>query len=390
MGPLRGLRVLEMAGIGPGPYAGMLLADLGADVLRVERPGPPQPLAIEPRFDLLNRGKRSVLLDLKRPEGVAAALQLCEAADALIEGFRPGVLERLGLGPEACLARNPRLVVGRVTGFGQTGPLAKAAGHDLDYLALTGALHAIGGPARPEIPLNLLADFGGGGMLLAFGVLCALFEARASGQGQVIDAAMIDGVTSLLTPIVGLLAQGLWRDQRQSNLLDGGHPCYAVYETRDGKFVALAPLEPAFQAELARRLGLDPAGFSEQLDPSAWPALAAKLSALFRARTRDEWCALLEGSDACFAPVLSLREAPEHPQLRARQTYVTAFGVRQPAPAPRFSRTPGEVRGPAPEPGQGGAEALRGWGFSDAELARLRQGGAFQEGPAVHPEGGPT
>jgi alpha-methylacyl-CoA racemase len=377
MGPLRGLRVVEMAGIGPGPFAGMLLADMGAEVLRVERPAPPTPILGDPRFDLLNRGKRSVVLDLKSPVGVEAALRLCGEAEVLIEGFRPGVMERLSLGPDRCLEMNPRLVYGRITGFGQTGPLAGAAGHDLNYIALAGALHAIGGPDAPAIPLNLIGDFGGGGMLLAFGVLCALLEARVSGKGQVVDAAMIDGVSALLTPLFGLMAMGLWRDRRASNLLDGASPFYAVYRTSDDKWISLAPLEPQFSDELIERLGLDPEEFAPRFDQDQWPRLKEKLAALIRTRTRDEWCALLEGSDVCFAPVLSLLEAPEHPQLKERGTYVTVAGVRQAAPAPRFSRTPGEIRGPALPPGKGGAAALRAWGFSAEEIERLREAGAL-------------
>jgi alpha-methylacyl-CoA racemase len=381
MGPLRGLRVVEMAGIGPGPFAGMLLADMGAEVLRVERPAPSTPIVDDPRFDLLNRGKRSVVLDLKSPAGVEAALELCGTAEVLIEGFRPGVMERLSLGPDRCLEKNPRLVYGRITGFGQTGPLASAAGHDLNYIALAGALHAIGGPDAPAIPLNLIGDFGGGGMLLAFGVLCALLEARASGKGQVVDAAMIDGVSALLTPLFGWMAMGLWQDRRATNLLDGASPFYAVYQTSDGKWISLAPLEQQFHGELIERLGLDPEEFAPRFDQDRWPRMKEKLAALVRTRTRDEWCELLEGSDVCFAPVLSLLEAPEHPQLKERRTYVTVDGVRQAAPAPRFSRTPGEIRGPALPPGKGGAEALRAWGFSAEAIERLREAGALAIDP---------
>ncbi|GAC1338400.1 MAG: CaiB/BaiF CoA-transferase family protein [Myxococcales bacterium] len=370
-GPLSGVRVVEFAGIGPGPFCGMMLADMGADVLRVDRPASKRQGAIDTGRDLANRGKRSIVLDLKTPAGTAAALQLCAAADLLVEGFRPGVLERLGLGPERCWEHNPRLVYGRVTGFGQDGPLANAAGHDINFIALSGALHAIGPAARPAIPLNLIGDYGGGGMMLAFGLVCGLLEARRSGRGQVIDAAMIDGVSALLTPIFGMKQMGLWTDQREQNLIDGGSFFYGVYETGDGQWISIGPIEPQFYAELLGLLDLDPAEFSPQFDVSRWPAWKERLAAVFRTRTRAEWCAKLEGTEACFAPVLSLEEAPEHPQQRARNGFLEVGGVRQPAPAPRFSRTPGTVRSPPPAPGEGAAAALSDWGFSAEEIARL-------------------
>ena len=377
MGPLAGVKVVEIAGLGPGPFCAMLLADMGADVLRVERAGGGFAIA-EPKRDLMNRNRRSVAVDLKHPRGAEVVLRLCARADALIEGFRPGVMERLGLGPDDCLARNPRLVYGRMTGFGQTGPLAKAAGHDLNYIALSGALHAIGRAGeKPVVPLNLVGDFGGGGMLLAFGVACALFEARGSGRGQVVDAAMVDGSSLLMTLFHGLGAMGLWSDARGTNLLDGGAHFYDTYETKDGRHVSVAALEPKFYAELVRLTGADPARFASQLDPSTWPALRDELAALFRTKTQGEWCALLEGSDACFAPVLSMAEAAAHPHARARSAFVEQDGVTQPAPAPRFSRTPPELRRGPPSPGEHTDTALADWGFDAAELAALRDAGAI-------------
>ncbi len=378
-GPLAGLRVVEVAGIGPGPFAAMMLADMGAEVLRVDRAssvpagGPDTPSA-----DLLARGRRSVGVDLKHPEGVATVLRLVERADGLIEGFRPGVAERLGIGPEPCLARNPRLAYGRMTGWGQDGPLAGAAGHDIDYIALAGVLGAIGRAGeRPVPPLNLVGDFGGGGMLLAFGMVCAFLEAARSGKGQVVDAAMVDGAALLTTMIHGLRAMGLWRDERGTNLLDTGAHFYEVYETADGGHVAVGAIEPRFYAELVRRSGLEEEDLPPQMDRAAWPRMKERLAQVFRSRTRDEWCQLMEGSDACFAPVLSMAEAPGHPHNRARGTFVEVGGVVQPGPAPRFSRTPGEVGAPPAHAGQHTDEALADWGFSAADLARLRRVGAL-------------
>ena len=363
MGPLQGLRVVELAGIGPGPFAAMLLADLGADVLRIDRPGA-TPMFGTSDVDLLNRGRRSVAVDLKHPQGAETVLALVERADVLLEGFRPGVAERLGLGPDACLARNPRLVYGRMTGWGQEGPLARTAGHDIGYIAVTGALHAIGragGP--PQVPVNLLGDFGGGAMYLVVGVLAALLESRASGCGQVVDAAIVDGTAHLSTMLLGMLAGGVWQDRRGVNLLDTGVPWYDVYETADGGHLAVGALEPQFYAQLLDRLGL-----TDVAPPRDEPdRLRRLLTETFRTRTRDEWTAVFEGSDACVAPVLSYAEAREHPHLRARGTYVESHGVVQPAPAPRFSRTPGALDRPPPEPGQHTREALTDWGVAGVE-----------------------
>jgi alpha-methylacyl-CoA racemase len=375
VGPLQGLRVVEVAGIGPGPFCAMLLADLGAEVVRVDRPA----TAATGWPALMARGRRSVAVDLKHPEGAAVVLDLAGRADALLEGFRPGVAERLGIGPDACLARNPRLVYGRVTGWGQQGPWRQAAGHDIDYIALAGALHPIGPAGGPPVPpLNLLGDFGGGGMLLALGVVAALLEAARSGQGQVVDAAVLDGAALLTTQVHELAALGLWRQQRGGNLLDGGAPFYGVYETADGGHLAVGALEPQFFAELLRRLGLDPAELPAQDDRDGWPALRRRLAAVFRTRTRDQWCELLGGTDACVAPVLAPGEAPGHPHNRARGTFVEVGGVTQPAPAPRFSRTPCGPPTPPPQPGEHSGEVLRDWGVDPARIARLRAAGAVE------------
>jgi alpha-methylacyl-CoA racemase len=373
MGPLAGVKVLELEAIGPGPFCGMMLADMGADVLLVDRPSDPQLGFERDRWsDTMLRGRRSVTLDLKSPGGVAAALALAEKADALIEGFRPGVMERLGLGPDVLLVRNPRLVYGRMTGWGQDGPLAPRAGHDINYIALAGVLHAIGRAAgAPVPPLNLVGDFGGGGMLLAFGIACALFEARRSGKGQVVDAAMIEGASLLATMFWGMLAARSWGEVRGENVLDSGAPWYDCYETRDGRFVAIGAIEPKFYAALLTRLGLDEEPLPAQHDRAGWPELRQRFAAAFRLRTRDEWCKVFEGSDACFAPVLTFSEARAHPHNVARMGFVTVGGVTQPAPAPRFSRTPGGVRRAAPERGALGRDALADWGFSDAEAGRL-------------------
>ncbi len=372
MGPLSGVKVLEFAGLGPAPFCAMLFADMGAEVLRIDRKG--QGDLFSQPHDVLARGRRSAGLDLKRPEGLAAALRLVAAADVLIEGFRPGVMERLGLGPDVCLARRPRLVYGRMTGWGQFGPLAKAAGHDINYIALSGALHSVGTPdSGPLPPINLAGDFGGGGMVLAFGIVCALIEAGRSGQGQVVDAAMTDGSALLMAMTYSLKGNGLWSGGRGENLLDGGAPFYRTYRCADGKWVALGPLEPQFYALFREKCGLvDDPDFADQADRSRWPAMRRRLEELFRCRPRDEWCGLLEGSDACFAPVLDLDEAPLHPHNQARGTFVTRDGVVQPAPAPRLSRTPGEVGGPPPAPGQHTEEALADWGFSLQDITDLK------------------
>ncbi|MFC8506516.1 CaiB/BaiF CoA transferase family protein [Streptomyces sp. NPDC057411] len=360
-GPLRGVRVVELAGIGPGPFAAMLLADLGADVVRVDRPGGAA-LGIDPARDLTNRNKRSVLVDLKADGGPETVLDLVARADVLIEGYRPGVAERLGIGPEPCLARNPRLVYGRMTGWGQSGPLAPTAGHDIAYLAVTGTLGMIGpdpdGP--PTVPANLLGDYAGGSLYLVIGVLAALRHAREHGEGQVVDAAIVDGAAHLATMIHGMLGAGAWQDRRGVNLLDGGCPFYGTYGTADGGHMAVGALEPGFYAEFARLLGLEEA-FPARNDLARWPELRAAIAARFRTRTRAEWTAVFEGTDACVAPVLSLREAPGHPHLAARGTFVEHEGLVQPAPAPRFSATPGAVRGAPARPGADSDEVARDW-----------------------------
>ncbi len=363
MGPLTGLRILEIDAIGPCPFAGMMLADLGAEVIRVGRP---QPSHLQAAFDLMSRNKKSIIVDLKSDEGANTLLKVVKTADALIEGFRPGVMERLGVGPEECLAANPRLVFGRMTGWGQTGPLSKAAGHDLNYVALSGALHAIGRRGeRPTVPLNLVGDFGGGGLLLAYGVLAALLEAQKSGKGQVVDAAMVDGVSALMVSVYAAMQQGFWSDRRGENLLDSGAPFYDVYETSDGKYISIGALEPQFYQEMVTRLGLEnvPAPM-EHLRSDTWPDLRTKLEALFRERTRDEWTELLEGTDVCFAPVLSAAEAFEHPHHVARNSYVEVSGVTQGVPAPRFSRTVPETPRPARERGADTDDILRECGIT--------------------------
>lgn len=369
-GPLSGLKVIEVAGIGPGPFCCMMLADLGAEVLRIDRKDGPE--GGHPA-DVMGRGRRSLALDLKQPAAIAAVLRLVEGADALVEGFRPGVMERLGLGPEACLARNPKLVFGRMTGWGQEGPLAQAAGHDITYIALTGALWSMGRAGqRPVPPLNLVGDFGGGGMLLALGVVAALLEAQRSGQGQVVDAAMTDGSATLMGAFYGQLAQGRWRNAREANLLDGACPYYDTYECADGKYVAVGALEPQFFALLIGKLGLEAERFADRTDPARWPAIRSEFSAIFRSKPRDHWATLFDGSDACVAPVLDLQEAPRHPHNAARGTFFERGGAMQPAPSPRFSRSHPSQPAPAPKRGQGGAEALAGWGLSPEEIAALR------------------
>ncbi|MDO8769251.1 MAG: CaiB/BaiF CoA-transferase family protein [Burkholderiaceae bacterium] len=372
-GPLNGFRVLELAAIGPAPFAGALLADMGADVVRVDRlPTPGVAQETPPRFDFYNRNKRSVALDLKRPEGVQAVLQMVGQTDVLLEGFRPGVTERLGLGPQTCLEINPRLVYGRMTGWGQDGPLAREAGHDINYLALTGALHAIGEAGRPPVPpLNLVADLGGGAMYLAVGVLAAAMEARASGRGQVVDAAMIDGVTHLMSAFQAFRQQGQWDDARGRNIVDGGAPYYGCYETQDGKYVAVGAMEPQFYAALLEVLGLTGHALPGQHDRSTWPALRERFAAVFRTRTRNDWVQAAAGRDACLSPVLSIDEAPEHPQMRARHVYTPFDNLRHPSPAPRFSRTPSNLRRPTPAPGQHSREVLADWGFGSEQIESL-------------------
>lgn len=375
-GPLAGIRIIEIAGIGPGPFCGMMLADHGAEVIRVDRPGG-QALVGDPASDLLNRSRKPVCIDLKRPEGIAAARRLIGSADGLIEGFRPGVMERLGLGPDTLIADNPKLVYGRMTGWGQDGPYAQAAGHDLNYIALSGVLHACGRAGdKPTPPINLLGDFGGGGMMLAFGMVAALLSASKTGEGQVIDCAMTDGSALLATMIWSLRANGRWSDKRGTNLLDTGAHFYDCYETADGQFISIAPVEPQFYRDLLMRLGLaDDLDFASQNDPRRWPALKGRLEALFLTRTRAEWCELLEHTDACFAPVLSMDEAPLHPHNQQRETFVSVEGIVQPAPAPRYSRTKTAPPTPLVQSTGQVQSILSGIGFAADELERLRAEG---------------
>lgn len=376
-GPLTGTRVIEFDGLGPGPFAAMMLADAGAEVVTIQRPAGKTPYSMrDGARDALVRGRIRLTLDLRRPEGLEVLLRLVETSDALIEGHRPGTMERLGAGPDVCLARRPQLVYARMTGWGQAGPLAHAAGHDLNYISLTGALHAIGTEAAPVPPLNLVGDFGGGGMMLAFGIVAALLHARASGQGQVVDAAMCDGAALMMAPFYGLVASGAWVDRRESNTLDGGVPWYDVYRCADGRFVSVAALEPAFFARLVELLGLPQEAYAERADRSLWPRLRERLQQCFAGKARDEWCALLEGTDACFAPVLAISEAPSHAHLHARGTFMDVEGVAQPAPAPRFSRTPGQPRQPgALRPV---SELLLAAGMDDARQRALVQDGVIQ------------
>ncbi|HIG68981.1 MAG TPA: CoA transferase [Myxococcales bacterium] len=373
-GPLAGYRILEIAGIGPGPFGAMMLADMGAEVIRVERPGPG--MWPNPSMDLLGRGRRSIAMDLKNEDGVAALLRLVETSDALLEGFRPGVMERLGLGPDICLERNPRLVYGRMTGWGQTGPLANAAGHDINYIALAGALDPIGRKGQPPtIPLNLVGDFGGGGLILAYGIVCALLERHQSGKGQVVDAAMVDGAAALMTIFHATQQLGFQNEERGTNMLDSGAHFYDAYETKDGKWISIGSFEPQFYALLLQKLELDPAEFP-QMDQAKWPELKERVAALFLERTRDDWCALLEGTDVCFAPVLSIAESREHPHNTARGTFIEINGVGQPRPCPRFSRTDSEIERLPPSAGEHTDEILTESGFGGDEIKALREAGA--------------
>ena len=379
MGPLQGVRIVELAGIGPGPFAGMLLSDMGADIIRVDRAQQVNPATFDkPNLEPLYRGRRSIGVDLKNPEGVEAVLRLVEQADALIEGYRPGVTERLGLGPDDCLARNPKLVYGRMTGWGQDGPMAQAAGHDINYIALAGVLAHFGREGgKPTPPINLVGDFGGGGMFMAFGVVCGILEAQRSGQGQVIDVAMVDGSAVLMTMMWGLAKIGFWDEKLGVNVLDTGAPFYDTYETADGKFVALGSLEPQFYAELVAKLGLEGADLPAQMDRAGWATLRTTFTDLFKTKTRAEWDEILKGSDACYAPVLTMSEAVDDEHIKARNTIIERDGVPQPAPAPRFSRTEAEVQRAAPWPGQQTDEALDDWGFGADEIAKLRAAGAI-------------
>jgi alpha-methylacyl-CoA racemase len=373
-GPLVGLKVVEFAGIGPAPFCGMLLADLGADVVRIDR----KETVGHKHRDLAGRGKRSVAVDLKHAEGVEAALLLIEKADALIEGFRPGVMERLGLGPDVVGKRNPKLVYGRMTGWGQTGPWSSMAGHDIDYIALTGALHAMGRAGEPPAPpLNLVGDFGGGALYLAFGLCAALWEARASGKGQVIDCAMTDGAASLMGMFYGMRAGGMWNDNRGDNLLDGGAHFYDTYECADGKWLAIGAIEPQFHAVLVKGLGLADSDFPHRMDRKHWPDYSKRIADVVRTKSRDEWMAIFENTDACVAPVLDMVEAPKHPHNAARGTFADAFGVIQPAPAPRFSRTEGAIQGHPPVAGEQTKSAMIDWGVAPDRVAAMLKTGAL-------------
>src|SRR5579862_3017559 len=383
MGPLEGVRVVELAGIGPGPFCAMLLADMGAEVIRVDRAAmvgrDTDRDGNDARFNLLARGRRNIAIDLKNPAGVAATLRLVDRADALIEGFRPGVMERLGLGPETCLARNPRLVYGRMTGWGQDGPIAHTAGHDINYIALSGVLHSIGeagGP--PAIPLNLVGDFGGGALYLAMGVLAGIISARASGKGQVIDCSMVEGAASLMMMMYGALASGAWTEERGRNRTDGGSHFYHVYETSDGEYISVGSIEPQFYALLLRHTGLEGESLPEQSDRTTWPDMQRRLARIFKQKTRAEWTAIMQQTDICFAPVLRMSEAIEHPHNRHRHSFVEVAGIRQPAPAPRFLGTPTQVQCPPARVGEHSEAILRDWGFSAAEVAALVQSAAVK------------
>jgi len=370
MGPLAGIRVIEIAGIGPGPFCAMMLSDMGAEVVRIDRK---DRVGTGDKRNVLNRGRRSLALDLKKPQAVETVLKMTAQADILIEGFRPGVMERLGLGPDVCLQENPKLIFGRMTGWGQTGPLAQAAGHDINYISLAGALNAMGYADRPPAPpLNLVGDFGGGAMYLLCGVLAALVERSNSGKGQIIDAAMTDGTASLISAFYGLKAMDMWTTDRASNKLDGGAHFYNSYACSDGKFISIGSIEPQFYALLREKCDIDDPAFDAQNDQSSWPDLRQKLMAVFKTKTRQQWCDLLEGSDVCFAPILDMDEAPSHPHNKARQTFTEVEGVVQPSPAPRFSRTKTEIQGPAALVGEHSEAVLKDWGFNDDDITRLQ------------------
>jgi alpha-methylacyl-CoA racemase len=372
-GPLSGLKVIEFAGIGPGPFCGMLLSDLGADVVRIDRKGGRGGAP----SDVTARGRRSVAMDLKQPAAIEACLKLVEEADVLFEGFRPGVMERLGLGPDVALARNPKLVYGRMTGWGQSGPYSQAAGHDMNYIAITGALHAIGTGDKPVPPLNLVGDFGGGALYLAYGLLAGVISARASGKGQVIDCAMSDGAASLMAMFYGMKGAGGWVEKRRHNLLDGGAHFYDTYQCSDGLWISLGSIEPQFYALLLEKTGINDPEFQSQMDRSKWPSLREKLANVIKTKTRDEWCEIMEGSDVCFGPVLTLEEAPAHKHNAARQTFIQVAGVTQPAPAPRFMGTPSATPAPPPGIGAHNESALSDWGFSSGDIEQLKTAGVF-------------
>lgn len=375
MGPLEGIKIVEMAGIGSEPFGAMMLADMGADLVRVDRKEKKVGV-LDPKYDLLNRGRPSIIVDLKKPRGTDVVLKLVDKADGFIDGFRPGVMEKIGLAPDICLSRNPKLVYGRITGWGQVGPLAQVAGHDVNYISITGALHCIGPTGgKPVPPLNLLGDMAGGGLMLAFGMVCALFEAQRSGKGQVVDAAMVDGVSVLLTMIHAFKAAGRWSDERGVNRLDGGAHFYNTYETADGKWVSVGSGEPKFYRLLLELAEIDDPEFKDQLDVTKWPMLKKKLADIFRTKTRLEWCKIMEGTDVCFAPILTMDEAMEYPHNVSREVFVEMNGIKQAAPAPRFSRTKPEIRRPPAVPGQNTEEVLADWGFSIEEIASLRDAG---------------
>ena len=384
MGPRQGLTIIEISGIGPGPFAAMLLADMGADVIRVERPGGTMFTAAQnPKLDFLNRNKRCISVNLKERDGVDTVLTLLEKADALLEGNRPGVMERLGLSPDTCLARNPALVYGRMTGWGQEGPMAKEAGHDINYIALSGALHGIGRAGeKPAIPLNLVGDFGGGGLMLAYGMVCALLETKGSGKGQVVDAAMIDGAATLMASTFAANQAGFWSDERGTNLLDSGSHFYEVYETADGKYISLGSIEPQFYAALLNKLGEDAKHFENQFDMSNWPQMKAKMTDIIKRKTRDDWDQIFSDADVCYAPVLSMSEVRHHRHHQARGTFIDDGDVWQPAPAPRFSRTSGELRSAAASIGEHTEEVLREFGFSDEDIKKRLESGAIHRNSA--------
>ena len=370
MGPLTGIKVIEMAAIGPVPFCAMMLSDMGAEVIRIDRLSQK---GSGSSANVLYRGRKSVAFDLKNSIALDSTLRLSDQADVILEGFRPGVMERLGLGPEVCLERNPKLIYGRMTGWGQSGPLSHAAGHDINYISIAGALGSMGYADRPPAPpLNLIGDFGGGAMYLLAGILAAIVERNSSGKGQVVDAAMTDGTASLLSPFYGLMAMGMWSTERYSNRLDGGAFYYGSYECSDGKYISLGSLEPQFYALLLEKCGITDETFKEQSDQEAWPIKREKMEALFKTKTQQEWCGILEGTDVCFAPVLNLEEAPDHPHNKTRQTFVKVQGVTQPAPAPRFSRTQGKIQSPAALTGENTEEVLSDWGFSDSEISNLK------------------
>jgi len=370
MGPLTGIKVIEMAAIGPVPFCAMMLSDMGAEVIRIDRLSQK---GSGSSANVLYRGRKSVAFDLKNSMALDSTLRLSDQADVILEGFRPGVMERLGLGPEVCLERNPKLIYGRMTGWGQSGPLSHAAGHDINYISIAGALGSMGYADRPPAPpLNLIGDFGGGAMYLLAGILAAIVERNSSGKGQVVDAAMTDGTASLLSPFYGLMAMGMWSTERYSNRLDGGAFYYGSYECSDGKYISLGSLEPQFYALLLEKCGITDETFKEQSDQEAWPIKREKMEVLFKTKTQQEWCGILEGTDVCFAPVLNLKEAPDHPHNKTRQTFVKVQGVTQPAPAPRFSRTQGKIQSPAALTGENTEEVLSDWGFSDSEISNLK------------------